>query len=42
MVNDYSDVHSVKSRLSSLTNGSLTVYTWEELNPELVQFIESD
>ncbi len=42
MVNDYSDVHSVKSRLSSLTNGSLIVYSWEELNPELVQFIESD
>ncbi|MDX9848111.1 MAG: ABC transporter permease [Tenuifilaceae bacterium] len=42
MVNDYSDVHSVKSRLSTLTNGSLSVYSWEELNPELVQFIESD
>jgi ABC-type lipoprotein release transport system permease subunit len=42
MVEDYNDVHSVQNKLSSLTNGDLTVYTWKELNPELVQFIDSD
>lgn len=42
MVDDYSDVPNVKHKLSNLTNGSLAVYGWEELNPEIVQFIESD
>lgn len=42
MVEDYNDVHSVQNKLSTLTNGDLTVYTWKELNPELVQFIDSD
>lgn len=42
MVEDYNDVRSVQNKLSSLTNGDLTVYTWKELNPELVQFIDSD
>ena len=42
MVHDYSDVHYVKNHLSNITNGSLAVLSWDELNPEIVQFIESD
>jgi len=42
MMNSYSDVADVKSHLTSLTNGSLSVLTWKELMPEIVQFIESD
>ncbi|HRX67716.1 MAG TPA: ABC transporter permease [Tenuifilaceae bacterium] len=42
MVNDYTDVGSVQSSLKSLTNGDFTVLNWRELNPEIVQFIQSD
>lgn len=42
MVHDYTDVRSVKRDISELTGESLSVYSWDELNPEIVQFIESD
>ncbi len=42
MVHDYTDVRSVKKDISELTGESLSVYSWDELNPEIVQFIESD
>jgi len=42
MMDSYTDVAEVKNHLSSVTNGSLTVLTWQELMPEIVQFIESD
>ncbi len=42
MMNSYTDVPKVQDKLSSFTNGSLAVLSWKELNPEIVQFIESD
>jgi ABC-type lipoprotein release transport system permease subunit len=42
MMDSYTDVAEVKNHLSSVTNGSLAVLTWQELMPEIVQFIESD
>jgi ABC-type lipoprotein release transport system permease subunit len=42
MMDSYTDVAEVKNHLSSVTNGSLVVLTWQELIPEIVQFIESD
>jgi len=42
MVHDYTDVHSVKRSVQKLAGEGLKVYSWDELNPEIVQFIESD
>lgn len=42
MVHDYTDVNSVKRSIQGFTAESLSVYSWDELNPEVVQFIESD
>jgi len=42
MMDSYTDVNEVKNHISLTTNGSLTVLTWKELIPEVVQFIESD
>ena len=42
MVNDYTDVAPVERKLNHLTNGDYYVLNWQELNPEVVQFIESD
>jgi len=42
MVHDYTDVHSVKRSVQKLAGERLKVYSWDELNPEIVQFIESD
>jgi ABC-type lipoprotein release transport system permease subunit len=42
MMDSYTDVAGVKDHLNSKINGSLAVLTWQELIPEIVQFIESD
>ena len=42
MVHDYTDVSSVQSSINKVTNGNLRVLNWRELNPEIVQFIQSD
>ena len=42
MVHDYTDVSSVQSSINRVTNGDLRVLNWRELNPEIVQFIQSD
>lgn len=42
MVNDYTDVAPVERKLKHVTNGDFNVLNWQELNPEVVQFIESD
>jgi putative ABC transport system permease protein len=42
MVDDYGAVGRVKRELEALTDDQLVVVDWRELNPELVQLIESD
>ena len=42
MVDGYTDVHRAEKKLDEITNGQHTVLTWQELNPEMVQFLESD
>ena len=42
MVNDYTNVTPVERKLKHITNGDFNVLNWQELNPEIVQFIESD
>jgi ABC-type lipoprotein release transport system permease subunit len=42
MVNDYTDVAQVERKLKHLANGNYNVLNWQELNPEVVQFIDSD
>lgn len=42
MVNSYKDVNSTISKMGGITNGSLAILSWEVLNHEIVQFIESD
>jgi len=42
MVDDYTNVLSAQHKISEIANGSLAVLNWKELNPELVQYIESD
>ncbi|OFX82762.1 MAG: hypothetical protein A2W99_06605 [Bacteroidetes bacterium GWF2_33_16] len=42
MVDDYTNVLSAQHKISKIANGSLAVLNWKELNPELVQYIESD
>lgn len=42
MVDDYTNVLSAQHKISEIANGTLAVLNWKELNPELVQYIESD
>ncbi|HSH50347.1 MAG TPA: FtsX-like permease family protein [Bacteroidales bacterium] len=42
MVDGYTDVYRAEKKLDEITNGQHTVLTWQELNPEMVQFLESD
>jgi putative ABC transport system permease protein len=42
MVDDYGAVGRVQGKLAALTDDRLVVVDWRELNPELVQIIESD
>lgn len=42
MVDDYTDVSKAEKKLANLENKNFTVLNWKELNPEIVQFIESD
>jgi len=42
MVDSYDDVTHVRKQVADAIDDELTVLTWQELNPELVQFIESD
>jgi ABC-type lipoprotein release transport system permease subunit len=42
MVHDYTDVASAERKLKHAVNDELAVLNWQELNPEIVQFIESD
>lgn len=42
MVDDYTDVSKAERKLVNFENENFTVLNWKELNPEMVQFIESD
>lgn len=42
MINDYSDVQPTKKALTHKLSDHYNILTWKELQPELVQFIESD
>jgi putative ABC transport system permease protein len=42
MVKDYTDVASTKRKLKEMVGGKYNVLNWKELNPEIVQFIDSD
>ena len=42
MVDNYNVVDRVQRELAALTNDQIIVVNWQELNPELVQIIESD
>ncbi len=42
MVDDYTNVISAQHKISRIANGTLAVLNWKDLNPELVQYIESD
>ncbi len=42
MVHDYTEVSSAERKLKHAVNGEWNVLNWQELNPEIVQFIESD
>jgi len=42
MVDGYADVHKAEKELEEITNEQYTVLNWQELNPEMVQFLESD
>jgi len=42
MVNDYTDVAAAARKLKHYVNGEYKVLNWKEINPEIVQFIESD
>lgn len=42
MVNDYTDVNGAERKLSKIAGQNYRVLNWRELNPEVVQFIESD
>jgi putative ABC transport system permease protein len=42
MVDSYDDVMHVGNQVADIVGDQLTVLTWQELNPEIVQFIESD
>jgi len=42
MVDGYADVQRAEKKLDEITNEDHAVLTWQELNPEMVQFLESD
>jgi ABC-type lipoprotein release transport system permease subunit len=42
MVDGYADVKRAEKKLDEITSGDHAVLTWQELNPEMVQFLESD
>ncbi len=42
MVDGYTDVHRAEKNLDEITSGDHAILTWQELNPEMVQFLESD
>ncbi len=42
MVEGYADVNRAEKKLEEITNGQFAVLNWQELNPEMVQFLESD
>lgn len=42
MVDDYTDVAPAARKLNHSVNGDYNVLTWQEINPEIVQFIDSD
>ncbi len=42
MVNDYTDVAPTARKLNHKVNGNYNILTWQEINPEIVQFIDSD
>jgi ABC-type lipoprotein release transport system permease subunit len=42
MVDDYTDVAPAVRKLDKSLNGNFNVLSWQELNPETVQFIDSD
>ena len=42
MVDDYTDVAPAARKLNHYANGNYNVLTWQKINPEIVQFIESD
>jgi ABC-type lipoprotein release transport system permease subunit len=42
MVDDYTDVAPAVRKLDKSLNGNYNVLSWQELNPEIVQFIDSD
>lgn len=42
MVDGYDAVAPAHRKVSEITGDSLTVLTWQQLNPEVLQFIESD
>ncbi|MGM0408509.1 MAG: ABC transporter permease [Bacteroidota bacterium] len=42
MVDNYTDVSKAERRLTNLEDDNYAVLNWKELNPEMVQFIESD
>ena len=42
MVDDYMDVAPAARKLNNAVNGDYNVLSWQEINPEIVQFIDSD
>lgn len=42
MVEDYTHVNAADRKISNIAGEDYNVLTWQELNPEVVQFIESD
>ena len=42
LVNNYSDVTTVKNELETKLQNSYSIMTWDEMQPEIVQMIEGD
>ncbi len=42
MVDDYQTVEKTQNKLQNVLNGDYNVMSWDEMNPEIVQFIDSD
>ncbi len=42
MVDDYTNVAPTARKLNQSVNGNYNVLSWQEINPEIVQFIDSD
>ena len=42
MVDDYTNVAPTARKLKNYVNGTYNILNWQELNPEIVQFIDSD